>query len=273
MPSYLVTGAGRGLGYGFITSLASNPDNTVLGLVRNKKATQDRLAADGITNVHLIEADITDEPALKRAADEAKAILGHHGLDILINNAAYVSETTALKSLKDLQVEHDLDSVVRDTQKSFDINVFGVVKTVFAFLPLVQQSTLKKIVVISSGMSDVDFVNTTKIDNAAPYAASKAATNIMFAKLAAAYEEQGILFMSLCPGLVDTTEGRTVTLPSEDAERQQRIGAKMEKYAPGFAAADPLSAAERCLAAIERSTLSGGYSGSFLSHNGTRKWM
>lgn len=56
-----------------------------------------------------------------------------------------------------------------------------------------------------------DFVNTTKIDNAAPYAASKAATNIKFAKLAAAYEEQGILFMSLCPGLVDTTEGRTVT--------------------------------------------------------------
>ncbi|KAK0609188.1 Short chain dehydrogenase gsfK [Lasiodiplodia hormozganensis] len=204
MPSYLVTGAGRGLGYGFITSLASSPNNTVLGLVRNKKATQDRLAADGITNVHLIEADITDEPALKRAAEEVKAILGHHGLDILINNAAYVSETTALN-------EHDLDSVIRDTQKSFDINVFGVLKTVFAFLPLVQQSTLKKIVVISSGMSDVDFVNTTKIDNAAPYAASKAATNIMFAKLAAAYEEQGILFMSLCPGLVDTTEGRTVT--------------------------------------------------------------
>lgn len=120
MPSYLVTGAGRGLGvrlpttpqsllinvtkqYGFIKSLASNSDNTVLGLVRNKKATQDRLAADGITNVHLIEADITDEPALKRAAEEAKAILGHHGLDILINNAAYVSETTALKSLQDLQ--------------------------------------------------------------------------------------------------------------------------------------------------------------------------
>ncbi|KAF4541558.1 uncharacterized protein LTHEOB_8553 [Lasiodiplodia theobromae] len=271
MPSYLVTGAGRGLGYGFIQCLASNPDNTVLGLVRNKTATQDRLAADGITNVHLIEADITDEPALKRAAEEAKAILSHHGLDVLINNAAYVSETTALKSFQDF--EHDLESVIQDTQKSFEINFFGVLKTVFAFLPLVQQSTLKKIVVISSGMSDVDFVNTTKIDNAAPYAASKAATNIMFAKLAAAYEEQGILFMSLCPGLVDTTEGRTVTLPSEDLERQRMIGAKMEKYAPGFTAADPLSAAERCLTAIERSTLDDGYSGSFQSHNGTRKWM
>jgi NAD(P)-dependent dehydrogenase (short-subunit alcohol dehydrogenase family) len=45
--------------------------------------------------------------------------------------------------------------VVDDTQKSFDINVFGVLKTVFAFLPLIKAGGLKKVVAISSGMADI----------------------------------------------------------------------------------------------------------------------
>ncbi|KAK7704791.1 hypothetical protein SLS57_010322 [Botryosphaeria dothidea] len=170
-------------------------------------------------------------------------------------------------------IEHDLGSIIGDTQKSFDTNVFGVLKTIFAFLPLVQKSRLKKIVVLSSGMGDLDFVNATKLANAAPYAISKAALSTMVAKLGAEHEEQGILFMSLCPGLVDTTEGRSITLPSDDLARQERINARVSKYAPGFQASDPVPAADNCLTAIERSTLKGGFGGSFLSHNGTKKWM
>lgn len=84
-------------------ALAAEPSNQVIGLVRNKKATQDRLAADGIANVHVLEADITDEPTLKFAAKEARRILGSKGLDVLINNASIVSsgfwEYTSLKDL------------------------------------------------------------------------------------------------------------------------------------------------------------------------------
>lgn len=36
---------------------------------------------------------------------------------------------------------------------------------------------------------------------------------------------------------------------------------------------DPVVSAQRCLAAIDRSSLEEGYGGSFLSHNGTRRWM
>ncbi|RFU77340.1 saccharopine dehydrogenase [Trichoderma arundinaceum] len=102
MPSYVVTGASRGLGYAFVKLLASDPSNTVIGLVRNPTATQARLTADGISNVHVIAADIADETALRNAAEETKRILNGEGLDVLINNAAYVSEITALKTLQDL---------------------------------------------------------------------------------------------------------------------------------------------------------------------------
>jgi NAD(P)-dependent dehydrogenase (short-subunit alcohol dehydrogenase family) len=37
-----------------------------------------------------------------------------------------------------------------------------------------------------------------------PYAMSKATLNMLMAKFNAAYAEEGILFMSLCPGMVDT---------------------------------------------------------------------
>lgn len=43
----------------------------------------------------------------------------------------------------------------------------------------------------------------------APYAASKAALNLLIAKFSASYADEGILFLSLCPGLVDTVEGET----------------------------------------------------------------
>lgn len=101
MSSYLITGASRGIGYGFIQVLAANPANTVIGLVRDKVATQKKLAADGLTNVHVVAGDLTDAASLKKAAAETQKILGDKGLDVLVNNAAYISTATAMTGLND----------------------------------------------------------------------------------------------------------------------------------------------------------------------------
>ncbi|SPO07104.1 related to protoporphyrinogen oxidase [Cephalotrichum gorgonifer] len=274
MPSYVVTGASRGLGYGFVKVLAANPSNTVIGIARNRKSTEERLAADGITNVHVLAADITEEGAMKVAAQEAKRILGAKGLDVLINNAGYISKATELKSVKEM--EGNMQELIDDTQKSFDINVFGTIKAVFAFLPLIREGGLKKVVAISSGMGDLDLINESKLSNAAPYSTSKAAISTFFAKLAASYEEDGILFMSLCPGRVDTSQedGETSPLSGEDVVRLEAITAKSLKYAaPDFRAVQPEEGAQRCLAAIDRSSLEGGFGGTLLSYNGTKRWM
>jgi len=42
-----------------------------------------------------------------------------------------------------------------DATKSFNINVIGVMNTVFAFLALIKEGKLKKVVAISSGMGDI----------------------------------------------------------------------------------------------------------------------
>ena len=158
-------------------------------------------------------------------------------------------------------------------QKSFLSNVYGVLNSVYAFLPLIRKGNLKKVTAISSGMSDLDFINETSLAVAAPYAISKAALSTLFAKLNAAYSKEGILFMSVCPGFVDTDGVK----PPENPCMAARTAAAVEvlnQYAGGnLSMMKPTESATKILALVERSSLEGGHGGSFRSHNGTRRWM
>jgi len=98
MPSYVVVGASRGLGYAFIKHLSQDPTNIVIGLVRNKADTEKKVAEDGLKNVHILQADMVDVPALRKAAEETAKITGG-GLDMLINNAAYMSQLSGFTTI------------------------------------------------------------------------------------------------------------------------------------------------------------------------------
>ncbi|PLB49884.1 NAD(P)-binding protein [Aspergillus steynii IBT 23096] len=271
MPSYLVTGAGRGLGYGFLKQLVLNPENTVFGLTRDADAARDRLAADGLASrVHIVQAEITSHSSLQRTAKEVEVILGDKGLDVLINNAAYVSEVTAWKSLVDFEENQDL--LINDLQKSVEVNIFGAMRVNYAFLPLIKKGSVKKVLSISSGMSDIDFINATKIPVATPYAISKAGLSTVTAKFNASYHDQGILFVALCPGNVDTAEGKQFS--KEERHGMQAMGALVAPYAPDWKGPfTPEESAAVCLSRLGQLSLEKGHGGVFLSHNGTKKWM
>lgn len=84
--------------------MASDPFNTVIGLVRNEQAAQDALGPehDRFPNVFFVVADITDLSALKLAAQRTEIILAGDGLDVVINNAAFMGDAESLKTLEDL---------------------------------------------------------------------------------------------------------------------------------------------------------------------------
>lgn len=273
MPSYLITGASRGLGYAFVRHLAAIPGNTVIGMARNKEATLARLEKDGITNVSIVQADITNRSALATAYEEVARITsgsnGSHGsLDILINNAAVVNERSAFLTLP----EDDLSLLEEDLMTSFRANVVGVANTINTFLPLLRAGKEKKIITISSGMADIELINRFSVPIAAPYSISKAATNALVAKYNAALgKSEGLLFMALSPGLVDTSEGKPM---SEQAiQGAQAMGAMFQEYAPDFRG--PISAeksVEMCLEVIGRATVE-GFGGAFVSHYGNQQWL
>ena len=82
-------------------------------------------------------------------------------------------------------------------------NVVGNIHLFHLFLPLVLRGKVKKVITISTGLADLDFTNECEVDIGALYAASKAALNVIVAKFNAQYKKDGVLFLSISPGLVE----------------------------------------------------------------------
>jgi NAD(P)-dependent dehydrogenase (short-subunit alcohol dehydrogenase family) len=91
-----------------------------------------------------------------------------------------------------------------DLLESVKINVIGNIHLFSLFLPLIKKGNAKKVITITSGMADIEFISGFDITPAGPYAISKAAMNAAYAKFSAQYRKDGILFMGISPGLVDT---------------------------------------------------------------------
>jgi len=267
MPSYVVTGASRGLGLAFVKHLASIEGNTVIGLVRNKSATEKQLAQDGFTNIQVVSADITDAKALASAADEVATITGGT-LDVLINNAALIAPKSAFLDV----TQQTPDELQEDLMTTFQANVVGVAHTINAFLPLIRKGQLKKIVTLSSGMADLDLINDYDIAVAGPYSVSKAATNALMAKYHAAVgKKEGICCFCISPGYVQTSAEQPTT-EREIAGMQSMIQAFM-RYAPHFKG--PMSAEDSVKAqmkVIDHATVE-TRGGSFVSHLGSKQWL
>lgn len=148
-----------------------------------------------------------DRKSLYKAADEVAKITGG-SLDVLINNGARVSTGSSWKAVTDMDPQFLEDEL----NASFQTNCVGVAHSINAFLPLIRKGSLKKVITISTGMADDDVVCKWEVVPAAPYSISKAAVNTLMAKYHAALgNKEGILFLSISPGFVDTFEDKPIS--------------------------------------------------------------
>ncbi|OJI99084.1 hypothetical protein ASPVEDRAFT_187035 [Aspergillus versicolor CBS 583.65] len=271
MPSYVVSGASRGIGWGFLRQLSSSPSNTVIGLVRSKPATDKRVAEelDGRSNVHILQADITDYTALKEAAAATVQITGG-GVDYLIGNAGLVvQELDPIGVLDENPAEFE-----KTLLDSFKTNCIGNIHLFSTFTPLILKGSVKKVISISTGLAATEFVNKMGIAISPAYTISKAAQNMATAKFSMQYAEHGVLFMNICPGMVDT--GHTTDLTEEEqAKIAPMIQAFQQFVGPSFRGPRPVEdAVQDILAVIEKSSVENGDGGSFVSHKGdTEHWV
>lgn len=111
------------------------------------------------------------------------------------------------------------------------------------------------------------------------------------AKLGAEYHTQGVLFLGICPGMVDTNmndysestdvltqfPGSMLNMQSATEEQQKRglaLFQKFQEYEPSFKGPDtPEDSIKAVLSVIEKSSVEGGQSGGYLSHFGTKRWL
>lgn len=194
----LVTGATRGIGYETVRGLAAAGVHTLLAGRDRGRAVDAalKLQAEGLP-VEAIELDVTDGASIAAAAEIVEKKFGK--LDILVNNAGVLlDDSSKPQSGQTLKLWRD----------TFDTNVFGVIETTQAFLPLLRKSSAGRIVNVSSALGSLGM----HADPAAPlggfavpaYNVSKSAVNSWTLQLAYELKGSNLKVNTVHPGYVKT---------------------------------------------------------------------
>lgn len=194
----LVTGATRGIGLETVRQLAQAGVRTLLA-GRDKaraEAAASELEKQGLP-VEAIELDVTSGDSIRRAAQEVKQ--RHGKLDILVNNAGILVDELGRKPS-----EQTLDA----WRTTFETNLFAVVETTQAFLPLLKAAPAARIVNLSSQLGSLtlhaDPSSSIYAFKVPAYDASKSALNAWTIHLAWELRESPIKVNAVHPGYVQT---------------------------------------------------------------------
>ncbi|HSD08650.1 SDR family oxidoreductase [Flavobacterium sp.] len=220
MKSALVTGANKSIGLEVARQLAQTGVYVYLGsrdLEKGKQAIE-KLKEEGITNVEVIQLDVTNDESVKKARTE----IGKKTktLDILINNAGIYGGYP----------QTALDATIDQFKETYDANVYSAVRLTQAFIDLLKKSPEPRIVNVTSSQGSITLHSDPAYKyydyKGAVYLSSKAALNMYTVVLAYELKDTAFKVNAVCPGYTKTDfNGHRGTGTLEDA------GKRIVKYA------------------------------------------
>jgi NAD(P)-dependent dehydrogenase (short-subunit alcohol dehydrogenase family) len=188
MTTTLITGANKGLGYEAARRLLADGHDV---WVAARDGERGRRAAEEL-GARFVQLDVTSEESITAAAT---AVQAETGLDVLINNAGIAGPRTPITELAAADVEH-----------VYDTNVFGPVRVTQAFIPLLQRSSARVIVNVSSGLGSETLVRNPERSeytvNSVAYCSSKSALIMITTQYAKGYPD--IRINAVDPGYTAT---------------------------------------------------------------------
>lgn len=195
----LVTGGNRGIGLETSRQLAAQGVHVIVAArdaAKAETAAAEIKAAGG--SAESLRLDVTDAASVRAAAHEVER--RHGRLDILVNNAGII------KSSPDGRPS---SQPVEDWRWIFETNVFGLVDTTQAFLPLIRKSAAGRIVHLSSILgSNALHENPDSpiygFKSVPAYSASKSAVNAYTVHLAWELRDTPVKVNAAHPGYVKT---------------------------------------------------------------------
>ncbi len=199
MKTALITGANKGIGFETAKQLAQLGYFVYLGS-RDKTRGLDaikRLKDSGISNVDIIEIDVTNITSIKKARQALESEI--EALDVLINNAGIAGAQPQNMSAGDME----------NLRNVFETNFFGAVQTTQQFIPLLKKSTAPRIVNVSSVLSSLTLHDSLRKDHPHramydAYSASKTALNAFTIALAHEFRDTDFKINSVEPGYTAT---------------------------------------------------------------------
>ncbi|GGH63786.1 NAD(P)-dependent dehydrogenase (short-subunit alcohol dehydrogenase family) [Filimonas zeae] len=178
---------GTSTGFGKLTAITlANAGHSVIAGMRNTANTNAAAAAElnAIPNIEVADIDITSDASVENAF---RTVLAKYGkIDVLVNNAA-VSGFGVLEG-------YSLDQI----RRMFEVNVYGVLRTIQAVLPSMRKEKKGLIINITSGASG------HTLPFMVPYLASKFVVESITEGLQDELADFGIENVSIQPGVYPT---------------------------------------------------------------------
>jgi NAD(P)-dependent dehydrogenase (short-subunit alcohol dehydrogenase family) len=198
----LITGANKGIGLETARQLGKKEITVLVGARdegKGKSAVED-LRKEGI-DAHPIVIDVSNPASIKKAAAQVEQDFGR--LDILVNNAGVMTDDRGKKVS---------EQTLETWRETFDTNVFGLIATTDAFLPLLRKSDAGRIVNLSSILGSIEFHATPgspvyEAKDTPAYNVSKAAVNAYTVQLAHELRDTKVKVNAAHPGWVKTDMG------------------------------------------------------------------
>ena len=106
------------------------------------------------------------------------------------------------------------EKLEEDLLQHFKVNVVGNIHLFNVFIPFILKGKAKKVIALTTGFADDKLTKDFEIDISGPYSISKAAMNTAVAKFDAEYGKQGVLFLAISPGLVETGQNEGIDCTS-----------------------------------------------------------
>lgn len=228
----IVTGGGSGIGAACCRRLAV--EGARVGVL-DRNFTAARQVAEAINaegrEAHAVAVDVTDQPALARAINQAAQILG--GLDVAVNNAGIGGDNSKLE-----------ETAFGFWDETIAINLSGVYYSMRAEFPLLVERGGGAIINMASILGAVGF------PDAAPYIAAKHGVIGLTRCAALSWAKHNIRVTAVCPTFIRTL--LTAALPEDlwpDLIARHPLGA--------LPSADDVAAMAAYLASHEASAVTG----------------
>ncbi|KAM4017995.1 C-signal-like [Anomaloglossus baeobatrachus] len=208
----LITGCNRGIGYELVRQLIEqrNPPKQIFATCRDPSSHQNKKLIELATKypkVIVIKLESTDANSINEAVKEVEKHLNGAGLNLLINNAGIMPDSTL----------ESADSA--DFSNVYNTNVIGPFLLSKALLPFLKKAAVEHhqkpfscgksaIINVSTLLGSIEKTpETFAVFPMLSYRCSKAALNMLTQCQSVGYKSSGILCTALHPGWVQTDLG------------------------------------------------------------------
>ena len=211
----IVTGSSTGIGYETSLILARNGFLTY-ATMRNLNKSEDMKLTVAKENlpIQIKQLDVTEDLSVENAIQEISSETGR--IDVLVNNAGYGLNG----AFEDLAMD--------EVKAQYETNVYGLMRTTQAVLPIMRKQKSGTIVNISSGAGRFGF------PGGSAYVSTKFAVEGLSESMSYELEPFGIKVVIVEPGVIRTNFMDGLVIAKKSQDPNSPYSQIMQKIATGF---------------------------------------